>query len=344
MSEQPIRVVVLNAAAHAERLAELTADLPVAIEHDPFAITWDEIAGRRSGVIEEITPATDSVRERLRQAQVVFGFGLPLGTDELAPALRWVETPATGFDQLNGTGVLDGNIAVTTIGGLFAPWVSEHVFALLFALCRRLDQFHDSQRKATWQVRPVTGLAGKTIAIVGLGNIGSAVARTAKSFGMHVLGMRRTQTRPADVDELFRPDQLHAMLGRADVVVLAVAGNDHTRNLIGAPELQAMPEHALLINVARGIVVDEPALVAALAGGHIGGAGLDTFVEEPLPADHPLWSAPNAILTPHIAPNVPEKLARCVEHFAANLRRYCDGDELLDLVSGARGEERGARG
>ncbi len=334
MSSKQTKVLMLNAAAHAGRLAELTADLPVQIEYDPYAITWDEIAGRRAGVIEDLTPATDSVRDRLRQAEVVFGFGLPLRTNELAPALRWVETPATGFDQLNGTGVLDSSVQVTAIGGLFAPWVSEHVFALLFALYRRLDEFRESQSRSAWEVRPVTALAGKTIAIVGLGNIGTAVARSAKSFGMRVLGTRRSDTCPADVDELFDPNDLIAMLKQADAIVLAVTGNDETRDMIGAAELAAMPAHAVLINVARGIVVDETALVAALRAGAIAGAGLDAFIEEPLPASSPLWTAPNAIITPHIAPNVPEKVRRCVEHFAANLRRYCDGEALQDVVSG----------
>ncbi len=330
----PTNVLVLNAAAHSERLAELTADLPVQIEHDPFSITWDEIAGRRAGAIEELTAPTDSVRGRLRTAEVVFGFGLPLRTDELAPELRWVETPATGFDQLNGTGVIESGARLTTIGGLFAPWVSEHVFALLFALYRRLGEFDESQSRAAWEVLPVTGLVGKTIAVIGLGNIGCAVARSAKSFGMRVLGMRRSTICPADVDELFDRDDLLAMLRQSDAVVLAVTGNHQTRDLIGAAELDAMPNHAVLINVARGIVVDEAALADALADGTIGGAGLDTFVEEPLPTASPLWTAPNAIITPHIAPNVPEKLRHCIEHFADNLQRYCSGEELKDLVAG----------
>ncbi len=330
----PTNVLVLNAATHSERLAELTADLPVRIVHDPFSITWDEIAGRRAGKIEELTPATDSVREALSEAEVAFGFGFPLKTTELAPGLRWAETPATGFDQLNGTGLLESKVHVTAIGGLFAPWVSEHVFALIFSLLRRLSEFDESQRGSTWQVRQVTSLAGKTIGIVGLGNIGTAVARSAKSFGMNVLGLRRSATRPPEVDRVFAPGGLREMLAQCDVVVLAVTGNDETRNMIGAAELEAMPDHAVLINVARGLVVDEGALVDALRAGHIGGAGLDAFLQEPLPSDSPLWTAPNTVVTPHIAPNVPEKLLRCVEHFAANLRRYCDGQELHDLVRG----------
>jgi phosphoglycerate dehydrogenase-like enzyme len=329
-------VVALNLREHAERLAQLARGLPFAIRHVTFNMPWEEIAARRAGRIDGGSTATPEVAAALREAEVILGFGLPLDSAHLAAGLRWVETPATGFDQLNGTGVLERrDVAVTTVGGLFAPWVAEHAFALLFGLSRLLARFADAQRQAQWVGRgvEVRGLHGTTMAIVGLGNIGRAVARVAKAFGMRVVGTRRLADQvPPEVDRVYPRAALHAMLAEADVVVLAVAGTPDTVRMIGAPELAAMRPDALLINVARGIVVDEAALAEALARRQIAGAGLDVFVEEPLPANSPLWTLPNVVITPHIAVNVSAKLQRCVEHFADNLRRYAAGEELLDRV------------
>jgi phosphoglycerate dehydrogenase-like enzyme len=328
-----MRVVAFNCAAHAGRLAERTRDLAVEIVHADYQLPWTAIADRRAGRAAAAPEASADLRRCLAAAEVIFGFALPAGLTELAPRLRWVETPATGFDQLNGTGVLEAGVAVTTIGGLYAPAVAEHVFALLLALWRRLDEFRADQRRRHWEMRPVRELRDATLAIVGLGNIGRAVARAAKAFGMRVIGARRRSGEvPEGVDRVFAPHELHAMLAEADVVVVAVAGTPETTRLIGAPELAAMKRDACLVNVARGIVVDEDALAAALAAGRIGGACLDVFVAEPLPPESPLWDLPNVLLTPHVAVNTPAKLARAVEHFADNLRRFCSGEPLEDAV------------
>jgi phosphoglycerate dehydrogenase-like enzyme len=331
------RVVVFNAAPHAARLAELTHELPIEIHHAAFDVPWEEIAARRAGRIARGSEATPQIAAALRDAEVVFGFALPFGLAALVPPLRWVETPATGFDQLNGTGVLErAEVAVTTVGGLFAPWVAEHVFALLLGLWRQFDRFADAQRRREWVGRGVElrELRDATMAIVGLGNIGQAVARAAAAFGMRVIATRRVTTAPAPpgVERVYPRAALHAMLAEADVVVLAVAGTAETAGMIGAAELAAMRRDAVLINVARGIVVDEAALADALREGRIAGAGLDAFIEEPLPRESPLWRLPNVLITPHIAVNVPSKLRRCVEHFADNLQRYCRNDKLADRV------------
>jgi phosphoglycerate dehydrogenase-like enzyme len=334
-----MKVVVFNAAEHAARLQELARDLPVDVRHVTFDIPWSEIADRRAGRLDHGTLATPAVAAALRDAEVIFGFGIPADTAARAPRLRWVETPATGFDQLNGTGVFARpDVAVTTIGGLFAPWVAEHAFALLLGICRKLELFAAAQPRREWVGRgvEVRSLHGATLAIVGLGSIGQAVARIGAAFGMRVIGTRRrVRDLPPGVERVYPRSELHAMLGEADVVVLAVAGTPETVRMIGAAELAAMRPDALLINVARGIVVDEAALAAALAERRIAGAGLDVFVREPLPADSPLWTLPNVLITPHIAVNIDVKMRRCVEHFAANLRRYCAGEELADRVEPA---------
>jgi phosphoglycerate dehydrogenase-like enzyme len=327
------RVLVFNLADHAERLAERTKDLPVDLRHVEFPLPWEVIADRRAGKVGDAHEVASDVRTLLADTEVILGFALPFRLAEMAPRLRWVETPAVGWDQLNGTGVLESGAAVTTVGALFAPPTAEHAFALLFHLWRRMDDFGAAQRRALWQVKTVRGLGGATMAIVGLGNIGSAVARAAKAFGMRVLATRRQAHLTAEgVDRVYPRERLHDMLREADVVVLAVAGTPETRHLIGAPELSAMKRDACLINVARGIVVDESALVEALREGRIGSAGLDVFESEPLPATSPLWTMPNVVVTPHVAPNTEAKMRIAVDHFADNLRRFCAGEELGDRV------------
>jgi phosphoglycerate dehydrogenase-like enzyme len=325
-------VAAFNCVEHRDYLGTLTAGLPVDIQHVAFHLPWEEIAARRAGRAGN-HPAPPELQRVLATTEIIFGFALPQRLTELAPRLRWVETPAVGYDQLHGTSVLESDIPVTTVGALFAGAVAEHTFALLLALIRRLDEFRAAQARREWTPLQVGELQDATIAIVGLGNIGRAVAALAKAFRMHVIGTRpRSGQVPPGVDEVFPREELAAMLSRADVVVVAVAGTAETTNLIGAPELAVMKSSAYLINVARGVVVDEPALAHALASGRLAGAGLDAFVHEPLPTDSPLWTLPNVIMTPHVAVNVASKLRRAVAHFGENLARFCRGEPLVDRV------------
>jgi phosphoglycerate dehydrogenase-like enzyme len=332
-----VNVLALNLAAYAAQLDELTRGLDVRIAHHALPVPWEEIAARRAGRTTDGTRATPALAAALAEAEVLFAFAPPLDSAALATRLRWTETPATGVDQLNGTGLLERrDVAVTNVGGLFAPWVAEHVFTLLFGIWRKLDVMIDAQRRGAWAGRGIElrGLSGATMAIVGLGNIGQATARAAHAFGMRVIGTRRNHDEAVPhVERVYPRRALHEMLAAADVVVLAVAGSAETERLIGAAELAAMKRSATLINVARGMVLDEAALAAALHDGTIAAAGLDVYVDEPPAADSPLWKAPNLLMTPHIAVNVGEKLARCVEHFADNLRRFRHGEALRDRVT-----------
>ncbi len=331
-----VNVLALNCNEHEGLLNALVAHLPVRVSFARFDLPWEEIAARRRGVTTGcVTPVSAELARALSEAEVIFGFSLPAETSVLAPYLRWVETPATGFDQLRFTGVLENPaIAVTTVGGLFAPEVAEHVFALLLALSRRIPFFAEAQRNCQWLPGPVMELRGRTLAIIGLGNIGTAVARLARAFGMVVTATRpRRRVLPAGlVDKLYDRHDLGEMLSAADAVVVSVSGDEANRGLLGAREFERMKPSAFLVNVSRGFVLDEEALVAALREGQIAGAGLDVFVEEPLPVTSPLWSLPNAILTPHVAITLASRLPRCMEHFATNLARYCRGEPLQDLV------------
>jgi phosphoglycerate dehydrogenase-like enzyme len=203
---------------------------------------------------------------------------------------------------------------------------------MMLRVVTRMDGWSEAQRERRWQSLEKEELTGKTAGIIGVGHIGREVARLAQACGMHVVGCRR-RTRPLrHVDELLPPERLHDVLRASDFVVLAVPLTSATDGLIGEAELRAMPAHAWLINVARGAVVREEALVHALRAGWIGGACLDVFAQEPLPEESPLWTLPNVIVTPHNSGRSPLNAARATDVFLENLRRYVAGRPLKNRV------------
>ena len=198
----------------------------------------------------------------------------------------------------------------------------------------------DQQRDANWRRYPVTTLRGSTVAVIGLGAIGSEVARLSHAFGAHVIATRRS-AQPGDsaefVNALFPADALHEVLAQADYAALCVPSTDETRRLIGAPELAALPESAVLINIARGAVVDWGAMCDALRAGTIAAVYTDVSDPEPLPPDDPSWQVPNLFITPHNSGNQPHYVDRAADLFAENLRHYLAGEALENVVDPARG-------
>ena len=341
MPAGPTVIVALNTASRDQVFAPVRAVPGVELVHADYAVSWEEISARRAGrPLPEPEPLSDALRAVLARAEVVFGFVIPRGILTLAPRLRWVATPATGIDHLRGTGILESALPVTTVGGLFGGLIAEHVFAVMLSFARRLPEFAVQQRERAWRMARVQALAGRTVGLVGVGSIGSAVATRAKAFGMHTLGLGRGAPGGRSVpgvDRLLARADLPELLATADYVVLAAADTPATRGMIGAPELAAMRPETVLVNVARGSLIDEAALIDALRVGRLAGAALDVFAEEPLAASSPLWELPNVLVTPHIATNVPEYLARAVAAFAANVRRFRAGEPLESLVDRARG-------
>jgi phosphoglycerate dehydrogenase-like enzyme len=336
-----LTIVSLNTAQRDELFAPVRAIDGVELVHAEHRVSWEEISARRVGrALPEPEPIADDLRATLARADVVFGFVIPRDILALSPRVRWIATPATGIDHLRGTGVLEGTVPVTTVGGLFGSLIAEHVFAVMLAFAKRLPHFATQQRTRTWQMSRVAALEGRTVGLVGVGAIGSAVAVRARAFGMRTLGLGRSDPRGrrvTGVDRLLARDELAALLSESDWVVVAAADTPETRGMIGAAELAAMKPGAVLVNVARGSLIDEAALVAALRAGRIGGAALDVFASEPLPPESPLWELPNLLVTPHIATNVPEYLARAIEQFATNVRRFLAGEPLLNQVDRRRG-------
>jgi phosphoglycerate dehydrogenase-like enzyme len=224
--------------------------------------------------------------------------------------------------------------------GLHAVSMAEHALGLMLAFARKLHLSRDLQHARRWgqvglwtEPPPFGQLAGGTLGLVGLGAVGSALAARAAALGMRVLAVRpHPQADPAPAHEQWGLERLPALLERADWVVLAAPHTGATRGLVGAAELARMKPGAVLVNLGRGALVDEPALVAALRAGRIAGAALDVVHEEPLAADSPLWELPNVILTPHVSGLGPGYWERAVAQFEGNLERYVAGRPLENVV------------
>jgi phosphoglycerate dehydrogenase-like enzyme len=248
------------------------------------------------------------------------------------PKLRWFHSFSAGTDNPAFRALLERGVLVTNSSGASSPAIAQYVLGMMLRVAKRMDQWSNAQAERRWQSIPTRELTDMTVGIVGLGSIGGEVARLTKAFGMHVIGLRRNQRRARYVDTLVPPERLPELLAASDFVVLAVPLTARTELLIGEAELLAMRHDAWLINIARGRVVDEPALVRALRERWIAGAFLDVFWEEPLPPDHELWSLPNAIVTPHNSGWSPLNMERGVEIFLDNLGRYAAKRRLRNLV------------
>jgi phosphoglycerate dehydrogenase-like enzyme len=252
-----------------------------------------------------------------------------------APRLRWVQLPTMGYDPVELHGVPPG-VVVTSAGDAYAPTVSEHAVAMLLALVRRIPEAVRNSAAGTWDqtnaIRIAT-LNGATVAVIGFGNIGRAVAERLRGFGARVIAVTRSGRPDPRADETATSAEIHEVLGRSDAVVLAVPLNAQTRHLLDARALAAMQPHALVINIARGGVIDHDALREALAAGRIGGAGLDVTDPEPLPPDDPLWTMPNVLITPHVAGYggdvAPRRILALVER---NLQHFLAGEPLESVV------------
>ncbi|HEU5366890.1 MAG TPA: D-2-hydroxyacid dehydrogenase [Ktedonobacterales bacterium] len=289
------------------------------------------------------TPDRDEFDRMLARAEVVCAFQVPEDILERAPHLRWYQFPGAGVDNLQRTGLLSATspVVVTSVAGIHAIPISEYVFASMLMFAHHFPEMVLAQQRHDWAIgrrwNALRGaeLAGKTLGVIGLGGIGRRIAQLGRAFGMHVLGLRRSAGSSAsdpDVDELYPSNRLRDLLGACDYVVLAVPLTAETERLIGEHELLAMRPNAYLVNISRGRVIDEQALIRALESGWIAGAGLDVTVEEPLPQDNPLWDMPNVILTPHMSGLTDQYSARLTEIFAENLHRYRAGQPLLHIV------------
>jgi phosphoglycerate dehydrogenase-like enzyme len=283
-------------------------------------------------------------RNLLDQAEVLFGVpgdsteGLADAVNGL-PGLRWIHATSAGAgEQVRKAGLSPEalkRVVITTSSGVHAVPLAEFAILGLLAMAKELPRLVEDQRARTWPEvrRPLRELSGQTLFLVGLGEIGREVARLGKAFGMRTVGFRRTEGPPPEwVDEVHGPQRLAELAGQADTMVVSLPMTEQTAGLIDRATIGRLPANCIFVNIGRGGVVDEPALTDALRDRRIAGAVLDVFATEPLPADSPLWTLPNVLVTPHAVAVSPRENERIAELFADNLRRYLDGRPLRNVV------------
>jgi phosphoglycerate dehydrogenase-like enzyme len=268
------------------------------------------------------------------EAEILYAWDFPVPLLARARKLRWVQNTGAGVEKLL-VPELDPGVVVTRAAGIFGPWMAEYALGWFLWVTQRMETFRAQQAQRLWKPLDPLRLRGATLVVVGLGDIGRTIARAARSFGMTVLGVSRSGRPVREADTVYRTAGLRAALARADFVVLTLPLTPGTRGLVGGRELAAMKRTAWLVNVGRGAVVDEAALVATLSTRRIAGSILDVFETEPLPANHPLWELDNAVITPHISgPSTPAEVSPI---FNENLRRYVTGRPLRHVVDRRRG-------
>ena len=313
---------------------------PVEILALPYKESMKLRWARRGGAL------TDELRSRLPEiagdlarglarSEALLGLDVPETLVERAPRLRWVQAYSAGTDHFDLEMLSRRGIALSTAAGAGAVPIAEFVIGRLLEVWKSTRAIEAMQLERRFSRPPGRTLAGCTLGVVGLGAIGGAVAERARALGMRVLATRRRH-RSGDVsplaDEVYGPEGLERLLERCDALVLAAPATPETRDLIDARALRSMRPGAVLCNVARGALLDEDALIEALADGHLAAAILDVTREEPLPTAHPLWDAPNLYLSPHCAVSPDEYDRRVLELFADNLERYAAGVSPLNLT------------
>ena len=283
-------------------------------------------------------------RALLDRAEVLLGIpgdsaeGLAEAVNGL-PGLRWVHATSAGAgEQVRKAGLPPEaleRVAITTSSGVHAKPLAEFAVLGLLVVAKELPRLVEDQRARAWpEVRqPLRELSGQTLFLVGLGEIGREVARLGKALGMRTVGFRRTQGPPPEwVDEVHGPERLTELAGRADAVVVSLPLTEQTAGLVDRATIERLPASCIFVNVGRGGVVDEPALIDALRDRRIAGAVLDVFATEPLPEDSPLWTLDNVLVTPHAAALSARENERITELFVDNLHRYLDGQPLRNVV------------
>ena len=289
----------------------------------------------------ERTPEEDEAfLELLGEAEVLYDFprGHVRDLVRVAPKLRWVQGSMAGAGEVaEKAGLDETDVVVTTASGIYSGPLAEFVLMAMLQHAKGLDQLRREKDGKIWRQGAVGGLEGKMLCVVGMGSIGRAIATRARPFGMRVMGVKRTVREEdeawAFADELYPTAELHTALEAADFVAVTLPGTPETRHLLGAEAFTAIKRGAYFVNVGRGTVVDEAALVEALEDGRLSGAALDVFEVEPLPKHSPLWGLENVIISAHTTDVVPDLINGAqTDLFCENLRRYLAGEALKNVL------------
>jgi D-2-hydroxyacid dehydrogenase (NADP+) len=308
----------------------------------------------------ELASTGDELRAAVHDADILYSWTVPPEVPAGSPHLRWVQLPSAGADHVHGTALWDSDVLITSSAGIHAVPMAEHAMAMLLALVRQIPAIVRAQDEGDWDHdlgQHMGELRGRTVGILGWGKIGNALAHLAEAFGMRTIGTRYSVSVPQGVqptsepysdppwlepedlpaDIVYPSAQIDEVVAQSDVVVSFLPLTDETRRSIGERQFAAMPRGAIFLNLGRGSVVDEDALLRALHSGRLAGAGLDVFETEPLPRSSPLWRMQNVIISPHVGGNSDRTVERAAHLFAVNLSRYLAGQPLLNVVSRERG-------
>lgn len=342
----PTTVRVVLATPLAPELRHLITDVDPAVELivDDDLLPTQRFPGDHDGEPGyQRTPAQqESFEQLLSTADVLYG--IPdtsptlLGTAvRTNPRLRWVQTMAAGGGSQVKAAGLSGEeldrVVFTTSAGVHGPTLAEFALFGILAGAKDLPRLQALQGDRRWAERwAMRQVHEMTVLVVGLGGIGKQTARLVKALGAYVLGARRQEGQVEFVDEVFTVEELPMLVGRADAIVFTLPGTAETEGLYGSELIAATKPGAIIVNVGRGTVIDEPALVQGLVSGHLGSAFLDVFAVEPLPTDSPLWTLPQVVIAPHTAGLSSHEDRRIAELFADNLRRFIAGRELVNRV------------
>ena len=317
-------------------------DPTVLMVHTVDAPSWSDV-DRLRAEIESRLPDVDLTIARTPpesaahagDADVLIATFVPSRILEAATELSWIQALSAGVEFYDFDALGDRGIVLTSAAGVHAEPIAEQVLGYMLSFERGIHTGIRQQSDGVWQRYEGGELRGKTLGVLGLGSIGSRVAEYGSALGMSVIGTKRDPTTAPDAaDAVFPPEEIYTVLQRSDYVVVACPLTDETRGMIGYPELGVMDSDAVLVNIARGEIVDEDALVHTLQESRIRGAALDVFETEPLPANSPLWNLSNVIVTPHMAGSTPQKFGRLADIFAENYETYRDGrlDEFRNRV------------
>ncbi|WP_266082096.1 D-2-hydroxyacid dehydrogenase [Haladaptatus caseinilyticus] len=273
-------------------------------------------------------------RELVEDARIVTGISLDKALLERATDLELFACTFAGTDHVPMDEIEASGVAVTNAGGIHAPGIAEQAIGNILVFTRRLHEGWRRKQQSQWRHFQSGELTDSTVTVIGLGSIGQAIVQRLQGFEVETIGIRYTPSKGGPTDEVlgFEEDDIHRALSRSDYVVIACPLNDLTRNLIGSKEFATMPTNCVLVNTARGGIVDTNALVSALRSNKIRGAALDVTDPEPLPDDHPLWGLENCLITPHTGGHTPKHWDRLADIVAENVARLDAGDTLVNQV------------
>ena len=287
--------------------------------------------------IADVKPDARPAPDQLARAEVLLAAGVPAGMLAEMPRLKWVQSMTVGVDPWLARKDLSPSVTLTAARGTHRVQMPENILGAIFHVSKKYHQIALAQKESRWVRSMSVPLAGKTLGILGLGAVGQELARKAAALEMRVIGTKRTTGAIAYVDRVYAPEAVDEVLGQSDYVVLLLPATEGTINSFDAQRLGAMKKSAWLINFARGSLIVDADLIAAVKGGTIAGAVLDVFRQEPLPSEHPFWQTPGIWVLPHIGGGHPERNGMVATLFTENARRYIAGSALTEVVDRVRG-------